>query len=120
MRGACNYIILGGLAFVLAGCAVPYYAAPPAPVYYPVQPAEIYYPAQGANISSLPPHAAVSSDPEQARAADVPRERHAVAEQRQARADHRHGTDKAEVWINPKPLNGSWYETSWAHRRLIA
>jgi hypothetical protein len=98
MRLTFNYLILRGLVLVLVGCAVPYYGAPPAPVYYLVQPAQIYYSAQPPSISYLPP---------QAPSADVPRERHTVAEQKQARANRRHGTGKAEVWINPKPLNGS-------------
>lgn len=107
MRVTCNYLLLGGLALLLAGCTVPYYAAPPAPVYYAVQPAGIYYPPQRPSISYLPPPPAASSERQQARDAEVPRERQAGTERKQARGDRRHGASEPEGWIDPKPVNGS-------------
>jgi hypothetical protein len=105
MHVICGYLLVGGLALVLTGCAVPYYP-PPAAVYYPLQPSRINDPVQRAAISV--PHADASRGGEQTRAPVVRREHHGTGEQKQARgSDRGRGADKTSGWINPKPLSGS-------------
>ena len=65
MRAIPDWLTVGSLLFVLAGCAMPYYATPPARVYYPLQPANIYYPPQRASLSD--PRASFSPDRSQSR-----------------------------------------------------
>lgn len=98
MRLTCGHLIFGGLGLLLTGCAIPYYAASPAPVYYPLEGARLYYPVQRASISDAAPR-------RQGRGSIVRHTHHGRDEQRQAqRNDRRHS--KANDWIDPNPLNG--------------
>ena len=105
MRAIVGYLIIGSLAFVLVGCAMPYYAAPPARVYYPLQRAGIYYAPQRASISYPAPRASVSPDRQQSRSPKTRHMRHPAGEQSQAaqRHDLRRGTAGAGSWIDPEP-----------------
>jgi hypothetical protein len=92
MRVSRGHLILLSLAFVLTGCAVPYYPAPPAPVYFPLQRAAIYYPAQ----PTSPAHAV----PRVTRA-----HRHSEAHKEALRSARRHGAGNSGGSINPKPID---------------
>ena len=105
MRAIVGYLIIGSLAFVLVGCAMPYYAAPPARVYYPLQRAGIYYAPQRASISYPGPRASSSPDWQQSRSPKIRRMRHPPGEQSQAarRHDLGRGTARDSSWIDPEP-----------------
>jgi len=105
MRAIPGYAIVGGLAFVLVGCAMPYYAAPPARVYYPLQRAGIYSTPQRTNISYAGPPASPSPDRLPSRSPKARHLRHPAAEQSQAaRQNQLHrGAARDNSWIDPEP-----------------
>jgi hypothetical protein len=97
-------LFLGGLAFVLGGCGMPYYAGPPAPVYYPLGRSWVYYPVQRASITYPPAGAAASTERERTRNSKLRRTRHPAEETLAARRSQRHtGPANDSGWINPEP-----------------
>jgi hypothetical protein len=97
-------LFLGGLAFVLGGCAMPYYAAAPAPVYYPLGQSSGYYPAQRAGIAHQEPGAIASKKHEEVLNSKLRRTRHPAGETLAARRSEKQVSPVNDSgWINPEP-----------------
>jgi hypothetical protein len=97
-------LFLGGLAFVLGGCAMPYYAGAPAPVYYPLGQSSVYYPVQHASIAYPGAGATASTEREQVSNSKLRRTRHPAGETLAARRSEKHPSPANDSgWINPEP-----------------
>jgi hypothetical protein len=97
-------LFLGGLAFVLGGCATPYYAGAPAPVYHPMERSPVYYPMQRAGIAYPEAGATASTEREQVRSSKLRRTRSPAGETLEARPSQKHtGPANDSGWINPEP-----------------
>jgi hypothetical protein len=98
-------IMMVGLAPLLASCAMPYYAAVPAPVYYPLNGAGMYYGGQRAGVEYPGPWAVPYTSREQSRSYDARRARPRPGEQGQAARppDRDQSTTNDSGWIDPEP-----------------
>jgi len=104
MRAIFRHLMLGSLAFSVASCAVPYYAAGPAPVYYPMQRARVYYAPQSASIYYAPPNANTYLDRQQATGSKPHRAQRPPGEERPtARSNSRPRSGTNSDWIDPEP-----------------
>ena len=106
MQAIRGWIILGGMALMLACCTPAYYATPPAPVYYPLGPAPVYYPPEHASIEQPQSRGLRSIDTEETQNSKSEHARRPTVEHSQI---VRHGERPTAAaapssWIDPEPL----------------